>query len=178
MEPPSPQSPFAWSRRSPREFPSCYVTRLFPFWIHNMNDFLTSATWRFPCDGKDILANKFLKFKVLLMMGKSDIWETYPMLKLTLKISTLCYHMRVTISLASLDLEGRKEEWKEDGLGACTYDVCAGRGQGVPQKQMYPVIHPFMDDFSCVSFWELLYQFVCYYFPLGFACSLLHNKLI
>ena len=22
----------------------------------------------------------------------------------------------------------------------------------------YPVIHPFMDDFSCVSFWELLYQ--------------------
>ena len=43
---------------------------------------------------------------------------------------------------------------------------------------LYPVIHPFMDDFSCVSFWELLYQFVCYYFPLGFACSLLHNKLI
>ena len=24
MEPPSPLSPFAWSRRSPREFPSCW----------------------------------------------------------------------------------------------------------------------------------------------------------
>ena len=34
---------------------------------------------------------------------------------------------------------------------------------------MYPVFHPFMDDFSCVSFRELLYRFVCYYFPLGFA---------
>ena len=111
-------------------------------------------------------------------MGKSDIWETYPMLKLTLKISTLCYHMRVTISLASLDLEGRKEEWKEDGLGACTYDVCAGRGQGVPQKQMYPVIHPFMDDFSCVSFWELLYQFVVEQGASKSERKIITNKLI
>ena len=28
MEPPSPQSPFAWSRRSPREFPSCFPQSL------------------------------------------------------------------------------------------------------------------------------------------------------
>ena len=138
MEPPSPQSPFAWSRRSPREFPSCYVTRLFPFWIHNMNDFLTSATWRFPCDGKDILANKFLKFKVLLMMGKSDIWETYPMLKLTLKISTLCYHMRVTISLASLDLEGRKSGRKM-AWGHVHMTSALGGGRGYLKSRCTPL---------------------------------------
>ena len=48
------------------------------------------------------MAIKFLKYKELLRMGKSDIWETYPMLKLTLKISTLCYPTRMAInSLAS-----------------------------------------------------------------------------
>ena len=43
---------------------------------------------------------------------------------------------------------------------------------------MYPVIHPFMDDFSCVSFWELLYQFVVEQGASKSERKIITNKLI
>ena len=39
-------------------------------------------------------------------------------------------------------------------------DIQNGIFQPYVDISHYPVFHLFMDDFSCVLFWELLYQFV------------------
>ena len=58
----------------------------------------------------------------------------------------------------AVDLARLLEQEEIDGKCVLELGCGAGKIEPVIPEVKYPVIHPFMDDFSCVSFWELLYR--------------------